>query len=92
LNRQPEADIRRERPGCLKKSIGEEKLVVSHPNRFILGFDNTRAKLWSDIYIDQIKLWRRALSKLPRDVAEKVAYRNAERLWHLPKITTDKGG
>jgi hypothetical protein len=57
-----------------------------------LGFDNTRAKLWSDIYSDQIKLWRRALSKLPRDVAEKVAYRNAERLWHLPKITADKGG
>lgn len=68
------------------------ELTVSHPDRFILGFDNTRAKLWSDIYIDQIKLWRRALAELPRDVAEKVAYRNAERLWRLPKIITGKGG
>lgn len=65
-------------------------LVVSHPDRFILGFDNTRAKLWSDIYIDQVNLWRRALAELPRDVAEKVAYRNAERLWRLPKISAGK--
>jgi len=34
-------------------------------------------------YIEQVALWRMALGELSEDVASKVAYKNAFRLWVL---------
>src|SRR3972149_2323874 len=65
-----------------------EQLVIDHPNRFILGFDNVYREHWSepDRYLDQIAFWRKELKWLRVDVAEAVAHGNAERLWNLSPV------
>jgi len=60
-------------------------LVIEHPSRFILAFDNVWPEHWGDFYLDQAKLWQKALSELPSNVAHAIAHENAERLWKLPK-------
>lgn len=62
------------------------RIVVRHPDRFVLGFDNVWAEHWSDFYLGQIAIWREALRELPEQVAHAVAHGNAERLWHLPPL------
>jgi hypothetical protein len=59
-------------------------LFVKYPDRFILNFDNVFEDHWSDLYVKQAALWRKALAELPAGVASKVAHENAERLWKLP--------
>lgn len=61
-------------------------LIIQHPDRFILGFDNVFAEHWGQFYLDQVALWRRAIRELPVDVAHALAHGNAERLWHLPPL------
>ncbi|MFC1491456.1 amidohydrolase family protein [Nitrospinota bacterium] len=61
-----------------------KKLIVRHPDRFILAFDNVFADHWGDFYLDQIDLWRKALAELPPAAAHALAHRNAERLWRFP--------
>jgi predicted TIM-barrel fold metal-dependent hydrolase len=58
-------------------------LLVEHPDRFVLGFDNVVAENWGPSYLNQISLWRTALMQLPEGVSLAIAHRNAERLWHL---------
>jgi len=60
-----------------------KQLMVKHPNRFILGFDNVWAENWGQYYLDQIALWREAIKELPLEVAHAFAHGNAERLWNL---------
>lgn len=60
------------------------ELIVQHPDRFILAFDNVFAEHWSSFYLDQIALWRKAFKDLPAEVANALAHGNAERLWRLP--------
>lgn len=62
------------------------KLFVRHPDRFVLAFDNVYDDDWSYHYVHQAQLWKTALENLPADVANAVAHRNAERLWHLPPL------
>lgn len=59
-------------------------LVTRHPTRFVMAFDNVWNKHWGKFYLKQVKLWRKALRDLPPDVANALAYGNAERLWRLP--------
>lgn len=59
-------------------------LVVRHPDRFVLAFDNVFARNWGKFYLKQVHLWRKALADLPPDVAHAMAHKNAERLWRLP--------
>lgn len=61
-----------------------KRLMLQHPDRFVLNFDNVFAEHWGDFYLEQVKLWRGALKELPEDVAHAVAHGNAERLWCLP--------
>ncbi len=61
-----------------------KNLMIQHPDRFILAFDNVWEYHWGSLYLDQIKLWRKALKELPHEAAHAVAHRNAERLWRLP--------
>ena len=60
-------------------------LLVGHPDRFVLAFDNVVARNWEHEYLRQIALWRDALADLPDDAGDAFAHGNAERLWHLPK-------
>ena len=61
-------------------------LMIEHPDRFILGFDNVWPEHWGQYYLDQIKLWRGAIQELPGEVAHDFAHGNAERLWRLAPL------
>ncbi len=61
-------------------------LMVAHPDRFILGFDNVWKKHWRKLYHRQAALWRKTLLELPTEVAHAVALDNAGRLWKLPPL------
>ena len=52
-------------------------LMVRHPARFVLGFDNVWANHWEKFYLPQVRLWREALAALPDEVAHAVAHGNA---------------
>ncbi|MDH5185130.1 MAG: amidohydrolase [Gammaproteobacteria bacterium] len=58
-------------------------LVITHPDRFIFAVDNVFKVHWRKGYTQQLILWRKALSRLPDEVAHAVAHGNAERLWAL---------
>ena len=82
----------RDRADMVGRGLGIEAgpgraLVIKHPERFILAFDNVLEDHWSDYYLEQVAVWRKALADLPPDVAHALAHRNAERLWHLPKLS-----
>lgn len=66
-------------------------LVLRHPDRFVLAFDNVWPEHWSEKYVQQVELWRNALGKLPVEVAHAVAHSNAERLWKLPLAMAGQG-
>jgi len=67
-----------------KMATAWEKVVLAHPDRFVLGFDNVWASHWRDKFLPQAELWRKVLAKLPGEVAAAIAHKNAERLWKLP--------
>ena len=58
-------------------------LVLSHPDRFVMAFDNVWENHWGRFYLKQVALWRMALADLPPDVAHALAHGNAERLWRI---------
>jgi hypothetical protein len=63
-------------------------LIKKYPTRFILAFDNVWDWNWDESYIDAVSSWRKALSKIPPDAAEAIAYKNAKRLWNLKQRLT----
>lgn len=67
-----------------------KKIVFEFQNRLMVGSDTWVNSQW-DRYSDIMTSNRRWLSKLPRAVAEKIAYRNAEKLFGR-KITMDQVG
>ena len=58
-------------------------LFLRHPDRFLVGTDTWVTAQWDRFSEIQQRL-RAWLAHLPRDVAEKLAYRNAKRLVGLP--------
>jgi hypothetical protein len=55
-------------------------LFMAHPDRFMLGTDTFVPERWH--YVVEHASWARAwLEDLPRDVAERIAWRNGERLF-----------
>ncbi len=58
-----------------------EALLSRHADRFMIGTDTWMASRWPQ-YVDLIEQHREWLRQLPVDVAEKIAYRNADRLFH----------
>jgi predicted TIM-barrel fold metal-dependent hydrolase len=61
-------------------------LFVRHQDRFVYGTDTYISERWSS-YGDLVKEHRTWLKQLPRMVAEKIAYRNAVRLFGAGKAT-----
>ena len=55
-------------------------LIMRYPDRFMVGSDTWVNSQWES-YEALIELNRHWLSKFPREVAEKIAYRNAEALF-----------
>ena len=66
-------------------------LLLRHPDRFVLALDNVWPEHWSGKYVQQVDLWRKALGKLPAEVAHAVAHGNAERLWKLAPAMAGEG-
>jgi hypothetical protein len=66
-------------------------LILRYPDRFVLTLDNVWLEHWSEKYVQQVELWRKALGKLPAEVAHAVAHGNAERLWKLASAMAGDG-
>jgi len=60
-----------------------KKVILAHPDRFMVGFDNVWPEYWGSLYLNQAKLWRKTLGNLPANAAHALAHENAERLWKL---------
>lgn len=56
------------------------RVLMRFADRFMIGTDTWENAQWAD-YADLVATNRQWLSRLPRDVAELIAYRNAERLF-----------
>ena len=67
-----------------------KRVVLDFQDRLMIGSDTWVNSQW-DRFPDIIDSNRRWLSKLPRDVAEKIAYRNAERYFSR-KVTMELVG
>ena len=63
-----------------------EALVTRYPKRFVMAFDNVFSQHWGKFYLKQVRLWRKALARLPVEVAQDLAHRNAERLWGIAPV------
>lgn len=59
------------------------KLVLAHPDRFVLAFDNVFYFHWNDMFLPQVEVWRKVLATIPGAHAHAIAHGNAERLWNL---------
>ncbi len=65
-------------------------LIVAHPDRFVLSFDEFSGLKWRQPMAVETAAWRSALPTFPVAVANAVAHENAERLWHLPPTVAVK--
>ncbi|MBT4699886.1 MAG: amidohydrolase family protein [Rhodospirillaceae bacterium] len=68
-----------------KLSAEWRALIIAHPDRFVMAFDNVFSEHWGTYFLEQVALWRKALADLPVKVAHMIAHGNAERLWRLPR-------
>jgi predicted TIM-barrel fold metal-dependent hydrolase len=57
-----------------------KRIIMAFPDRLMVGSDTWVNSQWEN-YDEIIASNRRWLAKLPRDIAEKIAFRNAERLF-----------
>ena len=57
-------------------------LFTAHPDRFLLGSDCWVTERWAQ-YGEIMDYYQRWLAELPRDIATKIAYRNAERIFDI---------
>lgn len=55
-------------------------VIMRHPDRLMVGTDTWVNSQW-DSYAELVELNRRWLAKLPREIAERIAYKNAARLF-----------
>lgn len=65
-------------------SLDWQDLLIEHADRFLVGVDSFSATRWREIgqHAAEIRNW---LGQLPPDVAERIAFGNAERLFALPE-------
>lgn len=59
-------------------------LFLRHPDRFMVGTDTWTTARWDSV-VEGMREVRRWLAQLPPDVAERIAHRNAERLFPPPR-------
>ena len=63
---------------------GWKALIEKMPDRFLIGVDIWSARLFEPAMLDRLFLWtRRILGELQPDIAERVAHRNAAKLYRL---------
>jgi hypothetical protein len=59
-----------------------KQLMLKYPDRFVIGTDTWVTPRWSEVE-SLAAFYRRMLSALPRDVAERIAYRNGMTMFGL---------
>lgn len=59
-----------------------KRLFLRYPDRFVLGTDTWVTSRWDDVP-QLMAFYRRMLSELPRDVAERIAYKNGLTMFGL---------
>jgi predicted TIM-barrel fold metal-dependent hydrolase len=59
------------------------EVFLQHPDRFMVGTDTWVTSQW-DTLVEGMRAMRHWLGQLPGDVAQRIAYRNAERLFRNP--------
>ncbi|PXX47489.1 amidohydrolase family protein [Undibacterium pigrum] len=59
------------------------RLFLRYPDRFVLGTDTWVTSRWDDVP-QLMAFYRRMLGDLPRDVAERIAYKNGLAMFGLP--------
>jgi hypothetical protein len=59
-----------------------KQLFMKYPNRFVVGTDTWITPRWNEVE-NLAAFYRRMLSALPRDVAERIAYRNGMEIFGL---------
>jgi hypothetical protein len=59
------------------------EVFLQHPDRFMVGTDTWVTSRW-DMLVEGMQATRNWLGQLPGDVAERIAHRNAERLFRSP--------
>lgn len=60
------------------------EVIVRHPDRFMMGTDTWVTERWPD-YINLVEEHRNWIKQLPEEVAERVAFRNAVRIYGINK-------
>ncbi|MEE2999129.1 MAG: amidohydrolase family protein [Pseudomonadota bacterium] len=60
-----------------------ENLIKKYPDRFIFAIDSIFKPHWGRRYRAKLKLWKKAFSLLPPEVAIQVACKNAASLWKI---------
>ena len=69
-----------------------KKLLERYPDRFIFAMDNVFSKHWkAKRYRRKIRIWRKAFSLLPKEVALKISCKNANKMWNLKVACSTKG-
>ena len=59
-------------------------LIEKYPDRFLMGIDVWAPRLFEPATLDRLLAWtRRILGELPPEVAQKIAHRNAARLFRV---------
>ena len=69
------------------------QLILDFPDRFMVGTDTPSPERWYYV-VEHARFSRGWLAELPGDVADNVAFRNAERLaaWALGHRTAERAG
>lgn len=62
-----------------------KKLLLRYPERFVVGTDTWITSRWSEVG-EIASFYRRMLGELPREMAERVAYKNGLALFGLPPL------
>ena len=56
-------------------------ILTAHPNRFLYAMDGVFSIQWRRRSVRDIMEWRVALGSMPKEAADLIAHKNAERLW-----------
>ena len=59
-----------------------KELLIKYQDRFLFGTDPHMKKLWNE-YGEVVDRQRLVLGQLPQEVAEKIGYRNAEKVYGI---------
>lgn len=59
-----------------------KKLFIDHSDRFLFATDSHKNYMWN-VYSKTVQDYRNILAQLPMDIAENIAYKNAEKIFTL---------